>query len=193
MVAEILRNFNWIDILMVCIIVRVVYIGFKNGFIIELFKILTIVFAIFITLHYYSRLGYFLSDKFSFIRVSFDVLSFCLLWLLVIGFFKLIRDGVLLLLKIEAHPLFHKWGGLLLGVFRSVMTCSLLFLLLAVIQSNYIVQISKNSFVRPYLNDLAPDIYRGFYDTLITKFFPGEKLNQKVFKLKGFESKENPD
>ena len=45
-------------------------------------------------------------------------------------------------------------------------------------------KMSIRSFTGFYLIDLAPHAYRGIYDGLITKYFPGEPFNKQAMNLK---------
>jgi hypothetical protein len=178
---EIFRYFNWVDLFISSVLIRVLYIGFKNGFVVEFFKILTTLFAIFITLHYYSGLSRFLYPHLQFLGDILDFFVFGFLWLLVIIIFKLVRDGLMLILRIEANAALEKWGGLLLAVVRGALVCSLFFLLLNCWGGEYMDRNLKGSFIRPHIGHLALDVYRWSYGAMINKLFPEEKLNIEAF------------
>lgn len=168
---------------MASLLIRILYIGFKNGFVVEFFKILTTLFAIFITLHYYSGLSRFLYTSLQFLGNILNFFTFGFLWLLVIIIFKLVRDGLMLILRIEANAALEKWGGLLLAVARGALVCSLFFLLLSCWGGEYMTRNLKGSFIRPHVSHLALDVYRWSYETVIGKFFPEENLNIEAFHL----------
>ena len=56
MIVEIIKQFNWVDIFVIILSVRVLYIAVKNGLPVELFKLLGTIAAIYLSLHYYTIL-----------------------------------------------------------------------------------------------------------------------------------------
>ncbi len=192
MISEILKNINWVDLLIFFISMRIIYIGTKNGFVIEFFKWLGILFTIFITFHYYSELAKLLQSRLPISESIAQSLCFGLLWALLSLIFKLIREGLMLMLKMEAHPLLDKWGGLLVSILRSILIGSLVLVFLRVLGVEYITKNVKKSFVNSYLFDISPKVYEAGYDGFINKFFPSEKLNLSVMKLKTVDLKDSP-
>jgi len=177
-------NFNWIDIIMACIVVRSVLIGLKSSITIEVFRFIGIICAIFITLHYYVNLGNFF-HKNAFIPTTIDeIAAFVVLWLTVFFVFKLIGEGWALILKIEVHPLINRWGVLVLSLFRSVLVCALTFMLLFVSNNVYLGKMSNRAFTGQFLIDISPRIYDFIYKGIVRKYFPDENLNVKVFVLR---------
>ena len=192
MFSDILKTINWVDVLIFVISIRIIYIGIKNGFVIEFFKWVGVLFSIFITFHYYSELARLLKSRLPISEAIAQSLCFGLLWLLVFLIFKLIREGMMLMLKMEAHPLLDKWGGLLVSFLRSILIGSLALVFLQVLGVEYITKNVKKSFVNSYLFDISPKVYEAWYDGFVDKFFPSEKLNLSVFKLKNVDLKDSP-
>ena len=191
MFSEIVKNINWVDILVICIILRIVHIGSQRGFVIELFKCVGVLCTIFITYHYYSFIAKFLESNFSLFRATAEVLSFGLLWGGGSLIFKLIRDGILLMFKIEAHAVVDKWGGLVIGFLRSVLIASVFLVFLQILDVEYVSKNVKKSFLNAYLFDISPKVYRTCYEEIVEKFFPSEKLNLSVFELKTVDLKDS--
>ena len=54
MLTHLIKSINWIDVALVFLLIRMIFVGVKNGFISEFFKFLGIVVAAFISLHFYS-------------------------------------------------------------------------------------------------------------------------------------------
>ena len=191
MSLDILKNINWVDILIGAISIRIIYIGTKNGFIVEFFKWIGVLFSIFITFHYYSNLAKILQSRLPISGSIAQSLCFVLLWSLVFLMFKLIREGMMLMLKIQAHSLLDKWGGLLVSILRSILIGSLVLVFLQVLGVEYITKNVRKSFLNDYLFDIAPKVYEVSYDGFVDKFFPSEKLNLAVFKLKTVDLKDS--
>ncbi|MFA5088594.1 MAG: CvpA family protein [Candidatus Omnitrophota bacterium] len=181
MLEEILANFNWIDLLMACIVIRAIVVGLKSNCVVELFRLAGILFANFIILHYYSRLGEIL-NKYAFIpAVAQGIFAYILLWLTVVLVFKLIGEGWTQLLRIEPHPNLNKWLGFVSSSVRGLLVCSLTFTLFIIAGNQYLEEVSRKSFTGFYLGEISPKIYKFSYDRVVSKFFPEEHLNANVF------------
>jgi uncharacterized membrane protein required for colicin V production len=184
MFNEILSNVNWVDILIGFIIVRSVYIGASRGLVIELFKLLGIFFATFITLHYCGKLAALFQGNVGIPLWIVELLAFLILWFAVVLIFTLIREGWLLLLKVEAATaILDKWGGGLLGLIRGLLVCGMTILLLLISGNGYLETSVHQSFSGFYLMDLSPQVYSASYDGLVKKLFPDEKKNTDILKL----------
>lgn len=187
---EIVNNLNWIDVLVAIIFIRIIYMGVKQGVVIEGFKLVGAFFALFITLHYFSGASKFLQDKMRLPEAAADFFSYAVLWALVILVFKFIRDGFTLLIKMEAtHSTVDKVGGLILSVGRGLFLCSLTVLLLNVSAIGYFSRNLEKSIFGSKLAQIAPQVYESTYDGFVSKFFPSEELNKAAFKLTDFSVK----
>ncbi len=179
-----MARFNVIDLIILCIIIRCIYIGRKKGIIAELFKLSGVVFATFVTLHYYTRFGRFL-DKILFPgRVCvYETISFIVLIWLVVVVFYLFREGWCIILKISTHSEVDKWGGIIFSLVRSYFLCSLVVLLLIVSCNRYVIKTTKQSLSGFFLKDTSINFYKSFYSVGISKIFPHEPINRKVINI----------
>ncbi len=175
---------NWIDVLMIGIMIRMFYVGVKTSFFIELFKLLGVVFAIFITHHYYDDFGKLLHQRVHFAPIFADTVSFALLWIVVVLIFKLVRDALLLLFKMHANPAIDQWGGFIVALSRGVLLCSLTFMLVYVSGVKYLVKYANRSLSGPYLRELSLDVYQGCFEGFVSKFFERENLNIRIFEVR---------
>ena len=189
MLNNILANFNWFDVVLVIVIIRAVYIGALQGFVIDFFKLLGMFFATVLTLHYYSRLGEFLQKSISLSIEWSEVIIFVLLWALIVLIFKFIREGWLLIIKAEAKGGVSQWGGGFIGVFRSFLICGMLFLLCGITGNKTLNTYAENCVGGRYLRDLSPKVYQTVYDGVLVKFFPEEKLNERALGTEKEKSK----
>ena len=189
MFPEFLTNINWIDILMGCILARVIYISIKNGFITEFFKLLGILLATFLSLHFYVRLGDFFHAKLWMSRDFGNMVAYLILWILTVVVMKFVHDGWTLIFKTQAVPSIDKWGGFILGITRGLLICGLVYTLLFLTRNPYFGKKAKDSFLGFYLVDLSPNVYSGFFDGFIGKFFPDERKNNDVFLLTDIKEK----
>ena len=179
-----IHNINWVDLLLIGLGIRIIYIGIKNGFVDELFKCVGILSAIFITFHYYTPLAKLLHERIGLAESLLTVLCFGFLFAGVLLLFKLIREGITLVLKIQAHSILDRWGGFAVSLLRSLLAGSVVLISLQVSGIEYFQKNVKKSLFSLYLLDLSPDFYKAFYEGCISKFFPNEKFNPAVFQLK---------
>ena len=75
--------------------------GRKSGLIPEAFNLLGVIFATFISLHYYVRASVHLKDVFSLSELLSHVVSYIVLAVFIMCVFAIIRKGWLLILKIR--------------------------------------------------------------------------------------------
>ena len=191
MLIHFFKSLNWVDLLMLAILIRIVYIGVQAGVVMEMFKLLGALLTTFVCFHYYSAVARFI------IHITkapwgniVEVLSFVLLWALMFVVCKLIRDGLFILFSIEAKSIVDKWGGALLGIGRFFIIGSMTMFLLLMPGDKYLEARTAEAFSRPYVLMVAPNFYRTFCDGLVVKVFQKEKPNKAVWEhLKKVESR----
>ncbi|MCX5681603.1 MAG: CvpA family protein, partial [Candidatus Omnitrophica bacterium] len=121
MLPETIQKLNWIDIVVLTIMVRALYIGLKRGFIDEVLHLLAVVVAIFVIFHYTPFFTQFLENKIFFKAPIAKSVTFIFLWLIIALVAKLARDAIHLLFKIEAKSFLDKIGGIAVGVIRGLL------------------------------------------------------------------------
>ena len=179
---HILELFNWIDLLIVCLIIRVVYAGFIGGIFVELFKTLALAVAIFVGLHYYSGISNAFFSKFGVGRGLIDFFILGFLVILVFVAFRFIREGLLVFVKAKIPSEVDRWGGMIIAVARGVLASSLVFLMLNACDVPHIEKQLRRSFIRPSVKSFAPAVYRGIFDGIVS-LIPTEQLNKAAMKL----------
>ena len=180
MILQIIRTFNWIDLVMAALMIRALYIGIKRGFADEMLHLLGLFLSIFIIFQYYPVLGNFLESKIFFKPKLADSLAFIFLWVLTAAIAKLVRFGIHTLLKVEARSLFDKGGGLVVAIFQGLLVCSLVLWFMRTTGSEYVIRNISSSFSSSRLAKIAPSVYRNTFNGFVAKYFPREKINQDV-------------
>jgi uncharacterized membrane protein required for colicin V production len=186
MPTEIITSLNWVDILLVIVIIRIIYIGAKRGFAIEISKLCGLLLSVVVAYHYYLALANIVTAH-SPLPAGFSSLI-CFIFLLVIVnlLFALFRQGVALIIKVEPLPFLNTWGGALLGALRSWIICSVFLYILFISGFGYIEKSARQSYSAGYFAKAAPAIYSYSFESIISKFFPGEEANSAVFDLVGY-------
>jgi len=180
MALEIIRQLNWVDLVIGVVLIRAVYIGLKRGFVDELFHLIAVVVTIFITFHYYPELSRFLKNKAFLNFVMANTVAYLFLWGIVSLIAKLVRDGLRILFKIEAKSLINKLGGLIVSLCRGALTCSLVVWFLYTTTNEYACRNVNAAMTGRKFAQVGSAVYEKIFTGLIEKYFPSETINQEV-------------
>jgi len=183
-----IKQFNWVDIFVVIIFIRIFYVSLKSGFSVELFKFFGAVLAIYLSLHYYTTLADFIGARIKKVPVEFFYLfAFAALAILGNLIFVLLRSIFYRFIHMEAVPQLNKWGGFVLGIARCILVVGLLTFILVISDIGYFKKSVANSYSGKYFLRVAPNVYSGLWNNLISKFMPKEKFNRSTLDIpKGF-------
>ncbi len=183
MILEFLRQLNWVDILVIILLFRICYIAMKNGIIVELFKLMGTLLAIFLAYHYYTSAADYSLDRFSIKAIPVEFLDFLVFAILLpIGYLAcmLIRIAFFHLAKIETISLLNRWGGLALSIGRGVLFVSLVTYMLAISTVTYLRDGVSNSYFGKATIKIAPAVYGALWNGIISKFMPQEQINKNI-------------
>jgi uncharacterized membrane protein required for colicin V production len=185
MFINFIKQINWVDIFIVILCARICYIAVKGGFPLEFFKFLGVVAALYLSLHYYVALS---EVVFGYISIAKEQISFVYLLIFIIlaliGYlaFALLRNLFERFLKVEAVSTFNKWGGLFLGLIRSVLFSSLILFIFILSGIGYLKESVKSSYAGRNLLAFAPQTYSALWNGVASKFAIGETFNGSVVK-----------
>ncbi len=184
MLTHIIKIINWIDVALVFLLLRVIFIGVKNGFITEFFKFLGVLTAVFVSLHYYSILAAWLAQKTTLSGGFWEIVMFAGLWLAVTVIFKFIRDGVLTLFKIETtHEGFDRYAAGILACSRGILVCSLTIFLILLIQNGPVTRMTLHSYSYKIVGRAAVSTYSVLFNNLVDKLWTGQQYNTAVVQV----------
>lgn len=165
--------------------VRGFYIGLRTGFVAELFRTLGIVCATFVILHYYLPVAAFLTKRLFIPQKVQESVSFVILTIAALLFSFLIREGWLIIFKVEAKSALNKWAGALCSLLTSYLMCGVLLLALIFWNNGYMNQHIHRSLSQPFFVKAPVRVYEAVYMAIIRPFFPGEPMNTKIFRVIG--------
>jgi len=192
---DIIKQLNWLDVVVIVLFLRVVFVAVKSTLFIEFFKLLGTLCAMYLGLHYYPVLSDFIRGSVpANLPVELDFLDFisCIV-LAIIGYliFVVLRAAINRLFHMEPIPNIDKWGSIGFGFIRSFLFISLIVFLLACSTISYVERGIAVSYSGPYLIKIAPSIYKGIWDGVASKFMGREKFNATVLEVEslGNESK----
>ena len=178
MLTHLIKSINWIDVALAFLFIRMIFVGVKNGFISEFFKFLGVVAAVFVSLHYYSSLAAWVAVKTNLSFDYWDLVTFAGLWVAVMFFFKLFRDGVLFLFKVETnHKGLDQYAAGIVAVARGILVCSLTILLLLLTHNGPVARMTLHSCSYKIAGRATVSTYSFLYNNLVDKLFAGEHYN----------------
>lgn len=177
---DFIKNFNWTDLLILAVLVRVIYTSVQTGFIVELFKLFGTVVTLFICFHYYSGLAGVIFRNSGIAEGWAWAVVFAVLWAVCFVVCKLIRDGLFLVFTVETQALVDKWGAPVLAIGRFFLVGSMMLFLLLTTGNEYLEMMTVRSFSHQYVLSVAPEVYRSISDGVVTKLVASEKFNERV-------------
>jgi uncharacterized membrane protein required for colicin V production len=184
---NILKQLNWLDILVLILILRILYVSAKSGFPAEFFKFIGTLTAIYLPLHYYLIFSASLRQRFFGTKPGPEFLNFAVfLALAIAGWlgFALLRNIFCRLIKIEAVSSLNRWGGFILGAVRAVLLCGLIVFTLVVSGNAYLKNSAKVSYCGKRLSGVPVSAYSWLWNSIMTKFCAGEKFNKDVVTMR---------
>ena len=183
MAMKMLGQFNFLDIIVLIILFRICYISVKMGLAVELFKLLGILFSIFIASQYYTALADFIHKRFITSGIPLDFIDFLIFLILAslayVGF-VLLRSAFCRFMKMEAAPKISRYGGLILGLARGYFTVGLLIYILMISRVDYLNNAVKYSYLGSRAASISAETYSWIWANIFSKFSPQEKFNSAV-------------
>jgi len=178
MLTHLIKSINWIDVALLVLFIRMIFVGVKNGFISEFFKFLGVITAVFVSLHYFSFFAAWLARKIHFTWGYWDLVIFAALWFAVTIIFKLLRDGIVFLFKVETtHQGFDKYAAGVVAVARGILVCSLTIFLILLAHNGVLTRMAVNSYSFKISGRAAVSTYSFLYNNLVDKLFAGQHYN----------------
>jgi len=193
MLVDILRQLNWVDIFVLTLLFRMVYIAMKSELSMEAFKFIGTVAAIYLSLHYYTTISDFLRQRFATEKMPLEFLDFVLCLFLAIlsyAFFVLWRIVLQRFIKMEAATNLNRVGGLVVGLARGVLVTGLIMFMLVISSFGYLKNSVNASYLGKRFFGIAPATYSWLWNSIASRFMSREKFNQTVTEVQeGFFKK----
>ncbi len=182
--THILESINWVDVAMLVLLIRIVFIGVQTGFVTELFKILGVLGAVFVGLHYYASMAAVMARKTGWSLESWEFVIFVLLCSVAILVVKFLRDWFLIFFKFETtHAGFNQWGAGLICVVRALFLASLIMYGLLLTRIEYLQRQTLTSVSQKLALKAAPHTYSFIFNHVFGKIFTRQRFNEDVFNV----------
>ncbi len=183
---EAIGYFNWVDILIIGLSLKVVFTAVHKGVVVEFFKLCGTLFSIYVPLHYYIVVSDWLRVRAGIKRIPLEFLDFLVFLSLVIlsyVVFIFIRAVLAKFLKAEAAPRLNKLGGLLLGMVRAVLLSGLVVFMLVISSISYMSDSARHSYMGRDLFGVTVNTYTWIWNAVASKFMSDEELNKTVLEI----------
>ncbi len=181
MLMHFLRSINWVDVGLAVLLIRIVFIGVKNGLIPEIYKIFGVFLGIIISFHVFSLTSAILASRTSIKVQTWEFLTFVFFCAGIYIAVKFLRDGLLLLFRVESnHQGFDKYAGGMLAAGRAIWVISCVLFALLLVRHDYIQSQTRHSLAFKGLGWAAANTYKAVYQNVIAKLFENQKYNSVV-------------
>ena len=190
---NILKQFNWVEIFFAILLIRICYVAVKNGFPVELFKLLGTLSAAYLSLHYYIIFSDYIVGRIGEKFIPLEYLTFfSFIALAILGYliFMLLRKVFSRFIQMEAVPKLNKWGSLILSMMRGFLFVSLLIFILVIAPTGYFRNSVNNSYSGKRLFNIAPTTYTWLWNGIMSKFRTQEKFNETILEVQANLTKE---
>ncbi|MFH0764389.1 MAG: CvpA family protein [Candidatus Omnitrophota bacterium] len=158
---DIITRLNWVDILIVIIMLRTSYVAFQDGLSHEIFPLIGAFLSLVLSLAYYKKIAFIISQNIGGMPISISsFMSFVIIFAAVIFVFKLVRLVFDKIIKVTWHPLIEKFGGLLAGAVKASIITSAILIALVLLPLSYLKwSITDRSLIGMYFLKVGPSIY----------------------------------
>ena len=176
---EMLNAINWLDLAVLLLVIRGLYLGIRNGLSTEIFRFIGAILSLTFAIHSYSQIAEIFIANFALPAWLSQFLCFVVIAQLIRIIFKY---GIILLLKIlniQFMPPLEKPGGAVVGLARAVIVAGALILMLSFFPSKYMTEsIYDKSFSGAFLAKAMQRTYQS-----LTFWLPEERIEEAIFKM----------
>jgi len=177
--ASILQ-FNALDLVVIAIFTRGIFVGRKSGLLSELIKLLGVITASFLTLHNYIIVSDVLASSFFVPDGAKYIVAFVLIATICILPFYLIRKAWILVLEVKVFPPVDRWGGLTCSLLKCYVYCALVTLAIYIGGSPQLKNDVRASISGSHFKDVSVNLYQVTFETVITRFFKNITYNDNA-------------
>lgn len=158
---EIFTKINWVDVLIVIVLLRISYVAFQEGLSHEIFPLIGSITTISLALHYYRNIAQYISQNTGWIPLGISALSAFITLIAVVGFiFKLLKVVLDKIIKVSWHPLIERFGGLIAGAIRASIAVSIMLMILVLMPFSYLKwSVEERSLTGRYFLKLGAGIH----------------------------------
>ena len=184
---ELLSQLNFLDFIVLIVLLRICYISAKTGLSVEIFKFLGVLFSTYIALHYYTALSDVIQKRFLPKNMPLEFIDFITFLSLIIAVYLCfvgIRTILSRFVQLDTIPKINQLAGLVLGIGRGFLVIGLLSFTLVISSVAYLSNSVKYSYFARKTFAISPQTYDWLWSNIFSKFSPNEKFNSTVMEVK---------
>ena len=172
---ELITKINWVDVLVVILMLRISYVAFRDGLSHEIFSFLGSILIVIVVMRYYTVFGGFISLNAMNMPVELsNFLSFLILVVASGLLVRLLRIILNKVVKIQWHPMLEKFGGLAIGMMKAYIVTGMVLMTLNLMPLSYLSwSIQDKSLTGKYFLVAPLEIY-----DRLERFLPEIKVNK---------------
>ena len=161
---EIFSRINWVDVLVAIIMIRISYVAFRDGLSHEIFPFFGSIIAVVLGIHYYMRLGSFISQNLANVPVEIsNFLSFLVLVVAISLLVRFLARFLEVIVKVQWHPVIEKFGGLFVGILKAYIITAMVLTMLVLIPLSYLQwSVKDRSLTGRYVLMAGPEVCSRF-------------------------------
>ncbi|MDD5137127.1 MAG: CvpA family protein [Candidatus Omnitrophica bacterium] len=180
---EILTKINWVDVLILILVLRTTYVSLQDGLSHEIFPLIGSICMLIFSLHYYTKIAeFFYNIGFTLPMVFLNLVGFVVVFISIGLLFKLIKIFIDKIIKVSWHPLIERFGGLLAGIVRGSILTSTVLIIIVLIPLPYLQwSVRDRSLAGPYFLRIGPAIYEKTCRVLPTVTVGGSPVDATKF------------
>ena len=167
---EILTKINWVDVLVLILVLRTSYVSLQDGLSHEILPLVGSVCMLVFSLHYYLKIAAFFYNNG--LNLSLELLrlaSFILVAICIGILFRFIKVLIDKIIKVTWHPVIERFGGLLAGLMRGAILTSTVLIIIVLIPLSYLQwSVRDKSLTGIYFLRIGPVIYEKVHAVLPT-------------------------
>jgi len=184
MLKEILNIINIVDILIIAVFIRIIWIAVIKGVMVEFFKLFAVFITCFVALHYFNQLAGVLKGFLTLPVSLIEILAVVILWAFITILFRFMREGWLASINPEGKvALSQRIAGGALALPRAVLVSGLIFFLIFVSGNVYLNKKARQAWSGFYFRDKALRVYMLVYSQIVSRLFTGEEINMELEKV----------
>lgn len=158
---DIITRLNWVDILVIIIMLRTSYVAFQDGLSHEILPVIGVSTSLVLSLYYYKIIAIVISQNMGNLPVGLlNVAAFAAVFAAIIFVFKFVRLIFDKIIKVTWHPLIERFGGLIAGIVKASLVTSAVLIILVLMPLSYLRwSVCERSFSGMYFLRIGPAIY----------------------------------
>ena len=157
---HILSGINWVDVLVVILMVRMSYGSFLDGLSHQIFPFFASIAILAISLHYYTRLGQLMGGIQPEVANALSYIALVVVLGFIVKFVKIILDKIV---QVQWHPVIEKFGGLLVGIAKAYVMTAIVLTMLSLMPLSYLQwSVRERSLTGKYFLAAGPEAYTKF-------------------------------